>query len=145
LAAGLAALTDLVDGPISRWLKADSQFGRLLDPLADKIFLLCVLLTVVVEGRLAWWEMALVGARDIAVVLACGVLAFGDGAPVWQKMRPRHLGKMTTAVQLGFVLAFLSEAETLARVLAIASGILGMVAFLDYVLAFRSQNNSSRQ
>lgn len=137
-AVAVAALTDLLDGPTSRWLKVDGKFGQILDPIADKIFLICVLATLVLDARVMWWEMLIVGTRDVAVLLACGVLAFGDGWTTWQHMRPRLLGKATTVVQLSFVLMLVWGAEDVARILLYAAGVLGGLAFVDYAIAFRN-------
>jgi len=138
IAAASAALTDLIDGPISRLLNVAGKFGQLLDPIADKIFLACVLGTVLAEAGLPWWEIGLVGTRDVLVLLACGVIACVDGRSALKKMRPRLLGKTTTAAQFGFVLAFCLGAEILTHVLAITSAILGSAAVIDYVIAYRA-------
>lgn len=143
--AAAAATSDLIDGPLSRWLKADGKFGQLLDPIADKLFLLCVLATLMLETDLAWWEFALVGTRDIAVLLASGVVTWTGGWETWSRMRPRFLGKATTAVQLAFVLVLLWGAIEIARMLMIGAACLGAAAFVDYVIAFRASNEEKEK
>ena len=59
-----AGFTDWLDGFIARTFGAKSTTGLLLDAVADKFFALSVLLTLVATREIAWWEMALVIARD---------------------------------------------------------------------------------
>src|SRR5437899_600767 len=60
----LAALTDLADGAVSRCLRATGTSGRILDPVADKVFVLSVVVTLLFEERLRLWQVALIGQRD---------------------------------------------------------------------------------
>lgn len=133
-----AGVSDLIDGPISRWLKSDGRFGQLLDPIADKIFLLCVLITVVMDGSVAWWELILIGGRDLAIFLVCVVLLATHGRNSWQEFRPRVLGKATTVLQIAFVLALLGGLETLTRILLPVTAVVGMLAVVDYCIAYRA-------
>jgi phosphatidylglycerophosphate synthase len=105
LAAVVAAgLTDLLDGAFSRLLHAQSRVGRLLDPVADKVFLAGVVLTLLVEGTLGLGEAVLLGLRDLAVLfLAVAVLSAGHRDALG-RASPTLLGKATTAAQFGFLL-----------------------------------------
>lgn len=128
----LAALSDALDGAAGRWLRAETELGRLLDPVADKIFLLGVLLTLLWEGTLTPEEMLLVGLRDLVIGLA-GIFALvvsrGRGAA---RMRPTLLGKATTLAQLAFVLVVLIQGQS-SRALMILAAVLGILATIDYL------------
>jgi phosphatidylglycerophosphate synthase len=138
VAAIVAALSDLLDGPLSRWLQVEGKFGQILDPIADKIFVAGVLITLLLDGQLAWWEIALVGTRDFAVLLAAAALAIREGLSAWHRMPPRFLGKLTTAVQFAFILSFCWEVNVLTHGLAIAVAVVGAAALVDYVIAHRA-------
>jgi len=103
----VAALTDLLDGASGRLLGACSTTGRVLDPVADKVFLTSVVVTLLVERILGVGEVLLVGLRDLAV-LAC--VAGGVLTRDWDAFRhlsPTWLGKATTAGQFAFLLVLL--------------------------------------
>src|SRR5262245_48996007 len=82
-AVAIAVLTDFFDGITSRWLKIESPIGRMLDPTADKCFVLAVLATWVYEGTLKPWQLTVIGARDIVVLLgAIAAIASGKWSTV---------------------------------------------------------------
>ena len=53
--AFIAALTDLLDGYLARKMKVESDFGRLIDPLADKIFMLATFTMMVAYSMIPGW------------------------------------------------------------------------------------------
>jgi CDP-diacylglycerol--glycerol-3-phosphate 3-phosphatidyltransferase len=68
---GIALFTDILDGLIARWFHAESDWGRVLDPLADKTWLGCLALFLALPGRdhpLAWEFLILLLLRDLAIV-----------------------------------------------------------------------------
>jgi CDP-diacylglycerol--glycerol-3-phosphate 3-phosphatidyltransferase len=98
----VAASTDALDGYIARKNKIVTNMGKLLDPLADKLLVASVLISLVEMGRLDAWiaiviisrEFAVTGLRQIAL-LEGAVLA----ASPW--------GKWKTAVQITMIIALL--------------------------------------
>ncbi len=64
----VAAITDMLDGAASRHWHVTSVAGRLLDPLADKVFVIGVVGTFWYEGALDGWQIVLVGLRDFVVI-----------------------------------------------------------------------------
>jgi phosphatidylglycerophosphate synthase len=101
----LAALTDLLDGLSARWLHAQSLAGRLLDPVADKVFVLMLAGTLIAEGTLgAGWAVA-VASRDLVVLAgAAYVMARGRWSD-YRRMQPTWTGKVATAAQFALLLA----------------------------------------
>ena len=71
----IAALTDLADGRIARHYHVESTFGRVVDPLVDRLFFITLLLTLSYCGTLPWWATLPLIARD-AVLLAGGALLY---------------------------------------------------------------------
>lgn len=63
----VASLTDLVDGYIARNFDQTSDFGKFLDPLADKLLVLSAILIFLQWGRLPAWAVMLVLTREFAV------------------------------------------------------------------------------
>ena len=63
----LACLTDLLDGYIARHFNQMSDFGRFMDPLADKCLVVAALCVFVAEGSMEAWIFAAVLVREFAV------------------------------------------------------------------------------
>ena len=63
----VACLTDWVDGYIARHYDQVSDFGKFMDPLADKCLVMAALCCFVAEGRMAAWILAVVLVREFAV------------------------------------------------------------------------------
>jgi cardiolipin synthase (CMP-forming) len=63
-----AAWTDFFDGFIARRLGQVSALGKLLDPLADRVFILALAVMLVVHGTLVWWLAAIIIGRDLLVL-----------------------------------------------------------------------------
>lgn len=63
----VASCTDFVDGYIARHYNQVSNFGKFLDPLADKLLVISCMLIFVQWGRMAAWAVMIVLAREFAV------------------------------------------------------------------------------
>ncbi len=97
-------LTDMLDGLIARKCNLVTNFGKLMDPLADKLMLLTVLICFGIDGRVPWWIIALVLVKEAALVVG-GAVALHRGIVVHAK----HIGKVATVVfALSIVLNFMS-------------------------------------
>lgn len=66
----LAGATDQVDGWLARRWRVESQFGKLADPLADRLMIDAAVVLLWVDGRLPWPALALILVRDAGLVLA---------------------------------------------------------------------------
>ena len=75
---GLAGVTDFIDGWLARRMGLESLLGKFLDPLADKLFVLAVLIWMVGLGRVPAWAVIIIAARELSVTAlrttrsACG-------------------------------------------------------------------------
>jgi phosphatidylglycerophosphate synthase len=123
-----AAASDWLDGWIARRFDRASRVGEILDPVTDRLFVAVALATFALEGQIALWELALLLLRDVYNVLAGG-LVFLLRWPV--RLRARRSGKLVTAVQFAAVLLLLARPD-LSPALAVAAGIAGAIAIVDY-------------
>jgi phosphatidylglycerophosphate synthase len=128
-----AAATDLVDGLISRACGATSVFGQILDPIADKTFMIVVLGTFLVEGRIPWWQALGLVARDLAVVAGSIGQVARRGLSSLANMPPSWLGKAATALQFLCALVLLLG-RSLPALLFWPSAIVSVVAGVDYLM-----------
>jgi phosphatidylglycerophosphate synthase len=133
VAAVLAgAASDGLDGIISRKLHATSMTGRILDPIADKVFVLSVLLTLVLDDTLAVWQVALIGTRDLVVLAGAAIVAATEGWSATKRMPPSWLGKVTTAAQFALLLSVL-HFRAVMLVVFIPTAVLSVLAAIDYL------------
>jgi CDP-diacylglycerol--glycerol-3-phosphate 3-phosphatidyltransferase len=89
-----AALTDLIDGWLARKLNIVSMLGKFLDPLADKLLVMAVLVYMVPMGRMPEWAVVLLLAREISVTGLRGI-ASSEGVVI----AAGDDGKTKTALQ----------------------------------------------
>jgi CDP-diacylglycerol--glycerol-3-phosphate 3-phosphatidyltransferase len=138
LAAGvfaLASVTDALDGWMARRNKTESTFGKLVDPLADKLLVVAALVSLVSLDRVSAWVAMVIIAREFAVTgLRQMAMEHGDVMPasIW--------GKIKTVAQIGMVLALLAVdgSPVWVDVLVYVTVAITVVSGLDYFLNFRA-------
>ena len=91
----LAALTDGLDGYIARRRQQVTTFGKLMDPLADKLLIIAALVSLVSLDRLAAWVAMVIIAREFAVTGLRSVAA-EQGVVI----SASWLGKVKTGLQV---------------------------------------------
>ena len=100
IVAFLAGITDLLDGYLARKYHVESDFGRLMDPLADKIFILATFVRMLDYGMIPGWVLIVILTREF-MVTGLRTLASSKGVII----SADRWGKMKTATQM-FTLAF---------------------------------------
>lgn len=94
LGFGLISLTDFVDGYVARKMNQVTSLGKLLDPIADKILVITLLLYFVEKSRISYIFVALIIVRELAVS-ALRTLAALDN----KLIKADQLGKIKTVWQ----------------------------------------------
>ena len=72
---GVAGVTDQVDGFLARAWHVESRFGKIADPLADRLMIDAAIILLVAYGRLPWAGLVVVAARDLLLLVGWRVLA----------------------------------------------------------------------
>tara|TARA_R110002111_G_scaffold138348_1_gene203998 strand:+ start:3337 stop:3879 length:543 start_codon:yes stop_codon:yes gene_type:complete len=93
----IAGVSDGVDGFIAKQFNQSSELGAHLDPLADKVMLVAVFLTLGIQGLLPLWLVILVISRDLLIVGAV-VLTWILHQPI--PMKPLMVSKANTVAQI---------------------------------------------
>jgi len=96
----LAGLSDGLDGLLARTLKQQTQLGQYLDPIADKLLLSSVFLTLSILHKIPWKFTVVVFSRDISILAASTVLYAIAGL---RDFRPSVFGKANTFAQVAAV------------------------------------------
>ena len=128
----LAMASDILDGVIARVSRTTTKIGALIDPIADRIFMLVSFIAVTVDGLLSPWQLGLLLVRDVMTVIGW----FVARNVTWLRQitfQARWPGKGVTVLQFVTLIAAL-EAPRLVAGLALACGILAVVATTDYTL-----------
>lgn len=107
----LGVLTDKLDGDIARWLHCESAWGRILDPLADKVGVAAMALVALWLRLVPGWFVALLLARDILILAGGLVIRQRTGEILPSNMA----GKWAVGV-IGFTLLFAFIDATMAVV-----------------------------
>ena len=126
--AAVAGLTDALDGFLAKRCGWQSWLGGVLDPIADKLMLVACFVTLGMVGAHPDWLTWLVVGRD-AVIVA--------GAVAWHNLigrihaQPTRLSKLTTVVQIVYVLAqLLHLSRWLDLPMHMLDGLIGLTAAL---------------
>jgi CDP-diacylglycerol---glycerol-3-phosphate 3-phosphatidyltransferase len=99
----LASLTDFVDGYLARTRDSVTTFGKLMDPLADKLLIVGALLSLVSLHRLEGWVAMVIIARELAVTVL-RVNAGQSGVVISASM----FGKVKTCIQIAAIMAVIA-------------------------------------
>jgi cardiolipin synthase len=106
-----SGVTDWLDGKLARWLGQTTRLGALLDPAADRLYIVATLVAFVVRGIVPWWLAAILVGKDVVVGLCLPVLRRYGYAPP----EVHYLGKAAT-----FALLYAFPLLLLARIAAVA-------------------------
>lgn len=138
IAAGifiLASVTDWFDGRIARKYNLITNFGKVMDPLADKLIVFAVILCLVKTDVFPVWCAMLILARDF-LVMGMRVIAVAEGisvaASIWGKIK-------TTLQMISMVIAILFGASSVpalwvvVRIAIYASTLATVISGISYV------------
>ena len=97
----LAGITDALDGFAARSRGQRTTLGMVLDPVADKLLLMSVVIVLSVLKELPWWFAIIVVSRDVILIGGAFILYMFVGRV---SLPPSWLGKLTTGFQILTVL-----------------------------------------
>lgn len=144
----IAAVTDAADGYIAKRFHWESELGKALDPLADKLLLVTVFITLALINLIPVWLAALVVLRDVVITL--GAIAYRVLCGPLHNAAPTLLSKLNTLVQILYVLAVVWSAAMLWRLpimhtlAAWAVAATTLFSGADYVVTYSRLAKASR-
>ena len=141
LFTGFCALTDFFDGYVARRWCCESTLGRLLDPIADKVFVTAIFLFLLVAGRLDVLVVLVTVAREFLVTaLREAAQQEGFSVPVSWMAKGKTLAQMVTGIYLLVCPAYYGYGWIgwrLAEIVLVwATVLLSLVSALGYVRGF---------
>ncbi len=132
----VASLTDLLDGKIARKYNLVTNFGKFMDPLADKLLVCSALICLVEMERIAAWMVIVIIAREF-IISGFRLVASDNGVVI----AASYWGKFKTTFQMVMICLMIADLEALSLVTTIvtwAAVILTVVSLVDYLVKNRS-------
>jgi len=105
----IAAASDGLDGYLARRYQWQSHLGSIIDPIADKLFLITCFITLYWLGHLPLWLIVLVLGRDLIIVLGALAYYFLIGK---YDMKPSMISKFNTFFQIALIFMVLLHLAT---------------------------------
>lgn len=131
----VASLTDLLDGKIARKYNLVTNFGKFMDPLADKLLVCSALICLVEMERIAAWMVIVIIAREF-IISGFRLVASDNGVVI----AASYWGKFKTTFQMVMICLMIADLEALSLVTVIvtwAAVILTVVSLVDYLVKNR--------
>lgn len=130
----IASLTDLLDGKIARKYNLVTNFGKFMDPLADKLLVCSALIALADLGKLAGWIVIVIIAREF-IISGFRLVASDNGvviaASYWGKFKTTFQMIMIILLVLNLNYPFSGVVNTVIMYIALA---LTVISLLDYII-----------
>lgn len=135
----IAAFSDALDGFLAKRFGWTTELGKFLDPLADKLLLVTVFITLAIAGHTPAWLAVIVVMRDVVI---------GLGAAIYTRLfgplqgRATIVSKLNTGVQIVYVLALVANLGLgwppggVIVMLAAAVFVTTMISGIDYTVTY---------
>jgi cardiolipin synthase len=142
----VAAISDAVDGFLAKRFGMTSELGAYLDPLADKVLIVSIYISLAVTAVIPKWLVILVVSRDIMIVGAV-ILSWLVGKPV--RVKPLMVSKLNTAAQIVYACVVLAshgfdwKLDLLQWVLMVLVAALTLLSVAFYVAEWVRHMNSA--
>lgn len=128
----IASLTDLLDGKIARKYNLVTNFGKFMDPLADKLLVCSALICLVALNKIPAWIVIIIIAREF-IISGFRLIASDNGVVI----AASYWGKFKTTFQMVMIclmIADISAINLLTQIVMWVALILTVVSLVDYLV-----------
>lgn len=128
----VASLTDLLDGKIARKYNLVTNFGKFMDPLADKLLVCSALICLVALNRIPAWIVIVIIAREF-IISGFRLIASDNGVVI----AASYWGKFKTTFQMVMICLMIADIEAISILTDIvmwAALILTVISLVDYLV-----------
>ena len=133
----IASITDFLDGKIARKYHLVTNFGKFMDPLADKLLVCSAMICLIDLGKLASWIVILIIAREF-IISGFRLIASDNGvviaASYWGKFKTTFQMLMVIVLMLDITLNQLAWLHILGIVLTYIALALTVISLIDYIV-----------
>lgn len=128
----VASLTDMADGKIARKYNLITNFGKFMDPLADKLLVCSAMIALIELGRIPAWIVIIIIAREF-IISGFRLVASDNGVVI----AASYWGKFKTVSQMAMVILMIADTPQLQIVTTVVMYIalvLTIVSLVDYLV-----------
>ena len=129
----LASLTDFLDGHIARKYNLVTNFGKFMDPLADKLLVCSAMICMIEMGKLPAWIVIVIIAREF-IISGFRLVASDNGIVI----AASYWGKFKTVFQMAMIIVLIADFggvfDIIAQVLIWIALALTVISLIDYVV-----------
>ena len=130
----VASLTDFLDGKIARKYNLVTNFGKFMDPLADKLLVCSAMICLVATGQLASWIVIIIISREF-IISGFRLIAADNGIVI----AASYWGKFKTVFQMLMIIVLILDIQNsffqiLGVILTYVALILTVVSLIDYIV-----------
>ncbi|MBO5509322.1 MAG: CDP-diacylglycerol--glycerol-3-phosphate 3-phosphatidyltransferase [Lachnospiraceae bacterium] len=130
----LASITDTLDGQIARRKNLVTNFGKFMDPLADKLLVCSAMIAMIDLGRIPCWVVIIIIAREF-IISGFRLVASDNGVVI----AAGWWGKIKTVVQMIMVIVLIADfggkaVAVIENVLIYAALALTVISLVDYII-----------
>lgn len=138
----IAGISDVLDGYIARKYDLTTKIGAALDPLADKLMTFAVLISFTTAELIPFWVLLILGIKEVLMIIGGFVLYLLKGNKV---LPSNKFGKIATISFYATILSIVFNVpyESLTKLLIIATVVLNILAFINYLIIYLSKDNKN--
>lgn len=131
-----ASLTDLLDGKIARKYNLVTNFGKFMDPLADKLLVCSAMICLVEMGKIPSWIVIVIISREF-IISGFRLIASDNGVVI----AASYWGKFKTVFQMVMIVFMIADIEAISVVTTVIMWIaliLTVISLVDYLIKNKS-------
>ena len=130
----IASLTDMLDGKIARKYNLVTNFGKFMDPLADKLLVSAAMICLIATGQLAAWIVIVIISREF-IISGFRLIASDNGIVI----AASYWGKFKTVFQMLMIIVLIANIQmpfftVLGTILIYVALVLAIVSLIDYIV-----------
>ena len=130
----IASLTDMLDGKIARKYNLVTNFGKFMDPLADKLLVSAAMICLIATGQLAAWIVIVIISREF-IISGFRLIASDNGIVT----AASYWGKFKTVFQMLMIIVLIANIQmpfftVLGTILIYVALVLTIVSLIDYIV-----------
>lgn len=125
----VASLTDFLDGHLARKWNLVTNFGKIMDPFADKLLVLTALIYLAISGIIPGWPVIIIIGREL-LVTSLRALAADNGII----LAARNLGKFKTVSQMFAIIFLILGWQLIGSILLYVAVALTIISLVDYLV-----------
>lgn len=129
----VASLTDMLDGKIARKYNLVTNFGKFMDPLADKLLVCSAMICMIEMGKLPAWIVIVIIAREF-IISGFRLVASDNGIVI----AASYWGKFKTVFQMAMIIVLIADFggvfDVIAQILIGVALALTVISLIDYIV-----------